>query len=304
MKTGENHMRRILVPLDGSSHSAAILDDAVRFAGPGGSLVLMSAVNRPYGRGAGSYGVQADTEKVQEYLDGVAEGLRSRNVSVTTVAKSTFHVAAVIEEVAAVNQVDMIACATHSHAGIGRLLWGSMAWRVLSQSPVPVILRHPFNGKVSSPNPGQRRILVPLDGSALAEEVLSLAAELATEWNAPVELVRVTPDISGAADDETAKKYVDELAEKMPVPARGHVIAGAPIEELTGFVHGARVTDIVMASHGRGALARVFLGSVAYDIIHRLPVPVVVVPALASAETRRQGPSLVDQNEMIGSTQD
>jgi nucleotide-binding universal stress UspA family protein len=252
-------MRRILVPLDGSSHSTAILDDAVRFAGSGGSLVLMGVVNRPYGRGAGQYGVSVDAETLREYLDSMAEGLRTQAVLVSTLAKSTFHVAAVIEEAAAVNEVDMIACTMHSHAGIGRLLWGSLAWRILSQSSVPVLLRHPLaNGQTSSAGSGQRRILVPLDGSPLAEEVLPLAAELAAEWSAPVELVHVTPDLSAAGDHEPANNYVDDLAGRMPVAAQGHVIAGAPVEELTGFVYGAQVTDIVMTSHGRGGLARMF----------------------------------------------
>jgi nucleotide-binding universal stress UspA family protein len=293
-------MRRILVPLDGSAHSAAILDDAVRFAGQGGTLILMSAVNRPYGRGAGMYGVQADTESVHEYLDGVAEGLRTRDVSVSTVARSSFHVATVIEDVAAMNDVDMIACATHSHTGIGRLLWGSMAWRVLSQSAVPVLLRHPLsNGQRNAPEPSHRRVLVPLDGSSLAEGVLPLAAELAAEWAAPLDLVRVTPDLSTLDDADPAKEYVDGLAARMKVPAQAHVIAGAPIEELTGFVHGAGVTDIVMASHGRSALARMFLGSVAYEVIRRLPIPVVVVPALAPATLAGQEPSSASRCEPV-----
>ena len=101
-----------------------------------------------------------------------------------------------------------------------------------------------------------------------------------------MELVRVTPDLLGAGDDEAAKTYVDDLAGKMRVAAQGHVISGSPVEELTGFVYGAHVTDIVMTSHGRGGLARMFLGSVAYDLIHRLPIPVVVVPALVSTAAR------------------
>ena len=99
--------------------------------------MLMGVINRPYGRGAGRYGVNADAEILRQYLESVAEGLRTRSVLVTTLAKSTFHVAVAIDEVAAVNEVDMIACTTHSHAGIVSLLWGSLAWRILSQSRFP-----------------------------------------------------------------------------------------------------------------------------------------------------------------------
>jgi nucleotide-binding universal stress UspA family protein len=116
-------MRSVLVPLDGTDFSATILDDAVRLAGPNGTLILMEVVSRPYGRGAAVYNVQVDTEEAREYLAGVAEGLRSRRISVTMVAKSTFHPSAAIDEVARANQVNMIACATHSRGAIGTVLW-------------------------------------------------------------------------------------------------------------------------------------------------------------------------------------
>src|SRR5690349_6353666 len=121
-------MRRILVPLDGTDLGTSILDDAIRLAGPDGTLLLVQEVRRASGRAAAMYDPVFDAEEARLYLNGVAEGLRSRGISVATAARTTFHVAAAIDEAARANEVDMIACATHSRGAIGSLLWGSVAW--------------------------------------------------------------------------------------------------------------------------------------------------------------------------------
>jgi nucleotide-binding universal stress UspA family protein len=281
-------MRTILAPLDGTELSALILDDAVRLAGPGGTLILTQEVGRPRGRAAAVYDSRIDTEAAKEYLEGVAEGLRARGVSVRTVTRSTFRVSSAIEELARINDVDMIACATHSRGAIGTLLWGSVAWQVVSQSPVPVLLRHPVaEGKTTAITPEGRRILVPLDGSPLAEKALPLAQELAEEWQAPIDLVRVIPEALDSASTFPAMEYLTHISSGMPGKVQQHVLIGNPVEALVAFAQGAQVTEVVMSSHGRTGLARVLLGSVAHDIVHRLPVPVIVVPALAAAEVEQ-----------------
>jgi nucleotide-binding universal stress UspA family protein len=153
---------------------------------------------------------------------------------------------------------------------------------------VPVLLRHPVaDGKSAAANPEQRRILVPLDGSPLAQEALPLAQELAAEWQAPIDLVRVVPDLPAGTSTEPAQEYLTSIRYTMTGKVQEHVLNGNPVEELVAFVHGARVTDVVMASHGRTGLARVFLGSVAHEIVRRLSLPVIVVPALSTGESEQ-----------------
>ncbi|HLJ67602.1 MAG TPA: universal stress protein [Chloroflexota bacterium] len=293
-------MRRILVALDGSNLSATILDDALRLAGPGGELVLMHAVNRQRGRAAAIYNAELDTEPAREYLEAVAEGLRTRGATVRTQAKLTFNVSAAIDDVARANRVDMIACATHSRGAIGRLVWGSVAWKTLASSPVPVLLRHPVMGAApifSASPPGlnagvrafaatheHRRILVPLDGSQLAERALPLARTLATEWEAPVDLLRVIPDTAHGDPLAIAQTYLDRISGSFATEVHAHILTGSPEMEIAAFALGAGATDLVMTSHGRSGLDRVFLGSVTHDIVHRLSLPVLIVPALAAAE--------------------
>lgn len=274
-------MRRILVPLDGSDLSTSILDDAIRLAGPGGSLLLIQEVRRVSGRAAAMYDPIFDTEEARQYLNGVAEGLRSRGISVATTVRTTFHVAAAIDEAARAHEVAMIACATHSRGSIGSILWGSVAWKVVTQSPVPVVLRHPAlsNGRATVTS-GPRRILLPLDGSPLAEKAVPLAQELAAEWAAPIDLVLVVPRLRAEAESGPMEEYLTRIAGSVPGRVQPHVMTGDPVEELIAFARGSETTEVVMSTHGRTGLARVFLGSVAYELVHRLSIPVILTPAL------------------------
>lgn len=281
-------MRRILVPLDGTASSTAILDDAVRLAGPGGALILVQEVTRVRGRAAAVYDPVLDTEWARHHLEGVAAGLRARGISVSTISQLTFHVADAIDEAARSNEVDMIACTTHSHGAVGSLLWGSVAWKILAHSPVPVMLRHPSRVDTSHPvASAPRRVLVPLDGSELAEKALPLAVELAAEWYAPIDLVLVVPPVRADAELAPMKEYLTRVGNALGSEVQTHVLVGDPVTELTAFTRGAEVTDIVMSTHGRTGLSRVLVGSVAYELIRRSTLPVVLVPALVEAAGER-----------------
>ena len=165
---------------------------------------------------------------------------------------------------------------------------GSIAWRALLRSAVPVLVRHVEEGIVSHPEPAQRRILVPLDGSTLAEKALPLATELAAEWRAPLYLVRVVPDpvtaetiaVEAADDPEAAKGHLDAIANRLPGSVQASVLTGSVVEALVEAVDKETITDIVMTSHGRTGLSRVIVGEVADELIHRLHCPIVVIPPL------------------------
>ena len=148
------------------------------------------------------------------------------------------------------------------------------------------------------------RIVVPLDGSELAERALSQAEELARLAGAPLHLVRVVDftrlerygayglalEYAGLAQvlaDESAaaQEYLarveGELRER-GVQATSEVRTGSAPRELVAV---ARPDDaIVMATHGRGGMARWFLGSVAEEVARRSPVPVMLVRAIPVAE--------------------
>jgi nucleotide-binding universal stress UspA family protein len=238
-------------------------------------------------------------DRAATYLRDVASDLRAGGVGVEAHAVSMGDPAYAIEEAARMYRADAVACATHGRGVLGRLLWGSVARRVLVHSAVPVLLRHVEDGEepVLPPEPETRRILVPLDRSAEAEAALPLASALAARWNAAIRLVHVIPNPrpmslpesgSGNADlshhdtgaAPKALAYLKRLAMGLPAQAEVRILSGPVVDRLVVAGTEWEITDVVMTSHGRTGLARVILGSVADGLIQRLYCPVIVTPSL------------------------
>ncbi len=136
-----------------------------------------------------------------------------------------------------------------------------------------------------------RSILVPLDGSALAEQALTVAATLADRMRAQLHLVHVHAPpvvdefaqygVAGQAARETAEHYVLETADRLRAAHDGTVSAsmldGRPATAIATHATATGVDLIVMASHGRTGASRFWLGSVADAVIRSSTVPVLVV---------------------------
>ena len=200
----------------------------------------------------------------------------------------------------------MIACSTHGRSTLHRLVHGSIAWSALAHSTVPVLLRHGGDQEAESESLDKlpRRILIPLDGSVLAEKALPLAHELAAEWQASMWLAQALPDASRSSREsmipsgvgqyqpadlsqlypdtnKAAEEYLAQVAKRIPGEVHAGVFTGPAAYTLTALADQWSITDVVMASHGRTALEQFFLGGVAYELVHYLRCPVIVVPATA-----------------------
>jgi nucleotide-binding universal stress UspA family protein len=141
-----------------------------------------------------------------------------------------------------------------------------------------------------------KSILVPLDGSALAEAILPEIEKLARCMGARIILLRVSRAHVFPGKDPTkaeiqvvrrAEEYVAEVRDRLAakgLDAEGHVRYGAVAEEI--LTHSARndVDLIAMSTHGRSGLGRWALGSVAEKIVRRSVKPVLLVRAKARAE--------------------
>lgn len=280
-------MRRILVPVDGTSRSLTILDDAQRLAGVDGELILMRLVAGRSGPGGHEDKGHPELLAAQQYLSTIADQVRSRGVHVSTLAFTTGNIPLAIDEAASATWADMIACATHSPGPVESVLRGSVAWRVLAHSPVPVLLRHPDSGQERTIALGQRHIMVPLDMSGFGELALPLVRDLAREWQVPVSLTHVIHERRSGTrtvqyEAESAETYLSRMSAGFAGPVHNKVLRGPTVEALVEFARSAHITDLVMASHGHTGVTRTVVGSVAYELIHRLTLPVLVVPAASA----------------------
>lgn len=136
-----------------------------------------------------------------------------------------------------------------------------------------------------------RSILVPLDGSALAERALAIAATLAARLQSDLHLVHVhrerivdeipTYGLSGEAAREAAETYVRGSADRVRADQGGNVsgsvLEGSAAGAIVAHAQAIGADLIVMASHGRTGASRFWLGSVADAVIRSATVPVLMV---------------------------
>jgi nucleotide-binding universal stress UspA family protein len=296
LKGREIMLKNILVPLDGSPLAAAALPYATVLAlKTGGRLALVRAVEiRTSSVHEGiakelDLRPEAEAELMAAAADLRAQGLEvESHVYVGDAAKA-------IELAADTLGADMIVMSTHGRSGLARWAYGSVAERVLRLGTWPVVLipAHAAEGL----NPEHRgTIVVPLDGSDLAEQALGPAIDLAPLiGDGSLTLVQAIepPNMAYGADlngfypviDNDAwlqesKPYLEGVARRLTMPGLSVLV-----EMLVGYAAGAiadlatvkKAAAIVMASHGRTGFARAVLGSVAAGVVQRATVPTLIV---------------------------
>jgi nucleotide-binding universal stress UspA family protein len=136
-----------------------------------------------------------------------------------------------------------------------------------------------------------RSILVPLDGSALAERALGIAASLAAKSEGELRLVHVHPThvveelpaygLTGATARAAAEQYVARVADRLRGSLDGRVTAtvvdGSPASSIVTHAERVGADLIVMSSHGRTGAGRFWLGSIADAVIRSATGPLLMV---------------------------
>lgn len=143
-----------------------------------------------------------------------------------------------------------------------------------------------------------RKILVPLDGSKVAEGVLPHAKALAFSEGAELVLLTVgdNPALAyafsdpGLADkivseqEERSKKYISEIEDALKAggfKTSTLLRAGAVVDVILGVAEEIHADVIAMSTHGRTGPARWLLGSVAERVVHNSKIPVLLIRATA-----------------------
>ncbi|HZY02249.1 MAG TPA: universal stress protein [Anaeromyxobacteraceae bacterium] len=138
-----------------------------------------------------------------------------------------------------------------------------------------------------------RRILVAVDGSEASLKAARMAADIAVRFGARMTLAYVIPrlllppDVYGltlAEVEREQRAHADALVAEARaglgepgVPVETSVLSGSPAETLAEAAAAPDVDLVVLGKRGRGAVARVLLGSVSDRLVHISPKPVLVV---------------------------
>jgi nucleotide-binding universal stress UspA family protein len=303
--------QRMLLPLDGSELAEVALSYAKGIAGRMGLEVILlhvagkgEAESLPLHR---AY-IEQVSQRLREELTKVQGKTGDRPVEVKGQVV-TGYAAEEILHWAGENEVDLILMATHGRSGVRRWVLGSVADKVLRSAALPVLLiragmpKDTAYDKWSSP-----KMLVPLDGSELAELVLPHVEVLASSKDgAEAEVILVgiceplvmppvtTPETSvnwGTAADDYMVKSKKSTEGYLSKVQRGltdaglkvslEVLEGDPATEIIDYASKRQVNLIVMATHGRSGISRWAYGSVAQKVLHGSSSPILMVRSPAA----------------------
>jgi nucleotide-binding universal stress UspA family protein len=320
---------RILIPLDGSARAERALPVAARLARSSSGTLLLTSVAHPMpvlsmpleiSRDLKSY-VDDELAAAKEYLTQVSRRADLAGVHTEIVTAVGGPVAEEVVELALEHHADLIVMCSHGRSGLAHWALGSVAQHVVRTTPVPVLVLKADGSTLVDAKPetsaGPIRVLVPLDGSPLAERAIEPAAQLATALAAPgeatVHLLHVieypvvvypafTPSALPPADShnhhqlqDKASAYLHTVAQRFAEePLNGlrvQVVQSVVFDEdaATAIAAAARhapgsdatagtgVALIAMATHGRTGLARVTVGSVTERVLQVTKRPLFVV---------------------------
>lgn len=149
---GGTRLERVLVPLDTSTTSEEALGPALAVMDPSATVTLVHVVEPVLGTAEPSlpFPMPMDPKLLGELralaqtrLDRVAEGLRSRGVTVVTRVLTGVGPAAVLLDEAGSGHYDLVAMTTHGQGGLRRFLVGSVADKIIRAAPCPVLVLRP-----------------------------------------------------------------------------------------------------------------------------------------------------------------
>jgi nucleotide-binding universal stress UspA family protein len=311
--------RSILVPLDGSRFAEQAVSQAARIAQRAGSKLRLILVHglppAPIDPVAAKLFTSIDlaTRKSERaYLRGIQTRLRDGGTRLSSAVTLTGKPGPALAHYVREMGIDLVVMSTHGRGGIRRAWLGSVADYLIRTLEIPVLLVRPREGE---PGPARTapsgQILVPLDGSPLAEKALAPAIALAWAWDSELALLQVVRPILLSADpslplplpsafDEDlaamerthAQDYLDDIVEELReqgVRATGAAALGwYAADSILEMARPERLAAIVIATHGRGGLRRLVLGSVADKVVRGADVPALVYrPAGRGAAQKR-----------------
>jgi len=281
----------ILLPVDGSEHTAKIVHHAAELAQWTEAkiqVVFVADTTRDSLTVVDGNVVDALEREGEPIVSDVASELDSLGVEHgTDIVQGS--PAPTIVDYAERYDYDLIVLPTHGRTGISRYLLGSVTEKVVRLSDVPVLTaRMQADEQLTFP---YENILVPTDGSPASNAAAKHGLALAAALDATVHVLSVVDDTSLGPDvrsvlstDELerpaieAVEGVDAEAGAYELPnVRTNVEHGSPAAVIREYIETGDIHAVVMGSSGRRGVDRILLGSVAEKTVRSAPVPVITV---------------------------
>lgn len=294
----------ILVPLDGSAWSAQALPVAQAIATQAHAQLDLLHVHMPvvtsYVEGVPLVDDALDAAAFRNdaaYLKALQQELAASGLAVSVEVCDDDVVSAIAAKAQAL-KADLLVMTTHGRSGVARAWMGSVANAVMRRSHVPLLLIRPTDSTPRLEAQRYARILVPLDGSAAAEQALTPAIALGTVTGAEYQLLQIVEAFSGGDQPfmphmptaldaglhsriTNAETYLDEVAARLSaqgLQVSTQVLVAEHTAQAIALAADEHCADLIaMATHGRGGVARLVLGSVADTVVRCARHPVLLI---------------------------
>lgn len=291
--------KHILVPLDGSEFAEQALPAAEALCTAyEGRLTLLTVKQKESFLKSIHFSLTFKGKRLsingerETYLQKIENSLEAKGIEVDHTIR-TGEVAESINGLVKEIGVDMVVISSHGRSGVSRLLLGSVANQVLQQATCPIMVVHPIEG-VTPAVPKFKKLLVTLDGSEFAERVLPYV-KASVIFESVVLLISVPQvpeaEMYGAVVNEIrelrehaeteAKEYLEGVSTKLQkagVNTTVIVTGSRPAQTIVSVAQKEKVDVIMMATHGRGSMDSLVIGSVAERIVQNTSCPVFLVP--------------------------
>ncbi len=278
----ETNFDTIVVPVDGSVYAELALAPAEVFCHAFGSHMKIIAVEQTQKAKlrmwpARQSAAQSDSG-IRDYLKQLTSQMKKAGIETDT-AMGTGSVAEEIDHLASDLDADLIVMSAYGVSGVERWFTDDLASSLVRRTHLPVLLIRPTE-EWKSRRSQFKRLLVTLDGSEGAEQVLRYTRAIAAKFESEIILLAV-PEAD--SEQENLQHYIGKVAKALS--ARGlnvrSVVTGSGAARTILEVSESESPDLIMmATRGRGGLNRnTLIGSVADKVAQTAICPVFLVPA-------------------------
>jgi len=287
-------LRNILLATDGSAYSEGAIKEALYLAKACDSrlaVIYILEVN-PEFETEGLKFVEKMELDAREHLERVKKDAAKENVELEVIVRRTDEPYKAIVEEAEKRGTDVIVMGRRGRTGLKKILMGSVTTKVIGHSPCNILIV-PKDAGISC-----KKILIATDGSKYSSAAASKAIDIARRCGSDLTVLAVVPlELSAGIDPDTgysqtqlehiAKEAfaatekglqeVKTMAEKEGIKAEGTILGGRPHEAIVETTIRKKIDLVVVGSHGRTGLKKLFLGSVAERVVGLSPSAVLVV---------------------------